>query len=168
MTMTSTQRELYQRIQDFSFNGGPAEYPFHRRLAEEQGWSHGYTARVITEYRRFAFLAVVAGHPVSPSDPVDQVWHLHLLYTESYWQRFCGNTLAKSLHHQPSAGGRDEREKFEQWYAKTLTSYGQHFDARPPADIWPDVRLRFSEDLQFRRVARKRCWIIKKPWKRGV
>ena len=28
--------------------------------------------RVIREYKRFTFLAMEAGHPVTPSDPVDQ------------------------------------------------------------------------------------------------
>ncbi len=41
------------------------------------------------EYRRFAFLAATAGHPVTPSDAVDQAWHLHLTYSRDYWDRFC-------------------------------------------------------------------------------
>ena len=32
----------------------------------------------IEEYRKFVFLALVAGHQITPSDQVDQVWHLHL------------------------------------------------------------------------------------------
>ena len=59
------------------------------RLASENGWSREYAVRVMQEYRRFAFLAVAAGHPVSPSDAVDQAWHLHLVYTRSYWDEFC-------------------------------------------------------------------------------
>ncbi|MFN7895442.1 MAG: hypothetical protein ACK535_03795 [Cyanobacteriota bacterium] len=37
----------------------------------------------------FLFLAVEAGHPVSPSRPVDLAWHQHLLDTRRYWQEFC-------------------------------------------------------------------------------
>src|SRR5947199_354356 len=77
-------------------------------------------ARAIEEYRRFAFLAVAAGHPVSPSDAVDQVWHLHLLYTRSYWVQFCGEVLGKPLHHEPSTGGGGEAAKFDAWYGQTL------------------------------------------------
>ncbi len=76
---------LWSRIETFSFDVGPTAYSFWARLASENGWSMSFAARAISEYRRFLYLAVVAGHQVSPSDDVDQVWHLHLLYTESYW-----------------------------------------------------------------------------------
>jgi hypothetical protein len=76
---------LWERIETFSFDVGPTAYSFWARLASENGWSMSFAARAISEYRRFLYLAVVAGHQVSPSDDVDQVWHLHLLYTESYW-----------------------------------------------------------------------------------
>ncbi|MEK6230809.1 MAG: hypothetical protein N2A42_03075 [Luteolibacter sp.] len=35
----------------------------------------------MTEYKRFVALAMLAGHPVTPSEEVDQAWHLHLVYT---------------------------------------------------------------------------------------
>jgi len=56
-------------------------------------WSEIYTIRVIQEYKKFVFLAMVANHVVSPSVPIDRVWHLHLLYTISYWDKFCGEVL---------------------------------------------------------------------------
>ena len=87
VAMTSEQQRLYERIRTFQFDEGPAVFPFAARLARDNGWSAGFAARVVTEYRRFVFLTVAVGHPVSPSDQVDQVWHLHLLYTESYWIR---------------------------------------------------------------------------------
>ena len=63
-----------------------AALPFTSRLAREQGWSHAFAARAIREYKRFLILAMEAGHPVTPSEAVDQVWHLHLVYTVSYWK----------------------------------------------------------------------------------
>ncbi len=74
---------LYQRICPFTFDRGDGQLPFATRLARENGWSLAYARRAIEEYRRFVFLALVAGHPVTPSDQVDQVWHLHLTYTRS-------------------------------------------------------------------------------------
>ena len=97
VAMTSEQQRLYERIRTFQFDEGPAVFPFAARLARDNGWSAGFAARVVTEYRRFVFLAVAVGHPVSPSDQVDQVWHLHLLYTESYWIRLCKGTLGTPL-----------------------------------------------------------------------
>ena len=37
------------------------------------------------------------GRHIGPSDEVDQAWHLHLVYTRSYWGEFCPNVLGKPL-----------------------------------------------------------------------
>lgn len=113
---------------------------------------------MIEEYRRFAFLAVAAGHPVSPSDAVDQVWHLHLLYTRNYWGEFCPRVLGTTLHHGPAQGGAQEQEKFSDWYAKTLSSYRTFF-GEPPADIWPEP----ASHPATVRVDVNRHWIIRQP-----
>jgi hypothetical protein len=118
--MDSAQRELLQRIESFALDEELATLPFSLRLATHQGWSSEFTNRAIREYKRFAFLAMVAGHTVSPSDPVDQVWHEHLTYTRSYWDEFCGKVLRQPLHQEPSRGGAAEARKFAGWYEQTL------------------------------------------------
>ena len=160
--MNSDHAELYERMRAFSIDEGPVDFSFADRLARENGWSAAYAKRVIDEYKRFMFLAVVAGHAVTPSDQVDQAWHLHLTYTRSYWQRFCGQVLGAPVHHGPTKGGADEKHKFEDWYDRTLTSYRQWFGHKPPADIWPTASVRFA-DIHFRRVNVKRHWIVPKP-----
>ena len=80
--MTSDQLALWQRLETHPLDDPAAALPFSLRLAQENTWPLGFTRRAVAEYRRFAFLAVAAGHPVSPPDAVDQVWHLHLLYTQ--------------------------------------------------------------------------------------
>ena len=134
--MNSQQIELYQRIQAFSLDDPDAELSFSQRLAKDNNWSLEYTDRAIGEYKKFAFLAVAAGHPVTPSDLVDQVWHLHLSYTRSYWEDFCPRVLQMSLHHDPTRGGQAETEKFDDWYQRTLESYDRFFGQSPPAEIW--------------------------------
>jgi hypothetical protein len=37
----------------------------------------------------------ISTHIVTPSEQVDQVWHLHLTYTRSYWDEFCPNVLGQ-------------------------------------------------------------------------
>ncbi|WP_293075008.1 hypothetical protein [Moorena sp. SIO3H5] len=64
--MNLQQTQLYQRLQAFSLDDPDAKFPFSKRLARENQWSLKYTQRVIDEYKKFAFLAVVADHPVSP------------------------------------------------------------------------------------------------------
>jgi hypothetical protein len=163
--LTPAQLQLLEHLLEFRFDGTSAALPFHERLGRENGWSIGFTARAITEYRRFVFLAMVAGHPVTPSDQVDQVWHLHLLYTKSYWDRLCGDVLGRPLHHEPTTGGQSEGHKFAGWYARTLESYRRIFQEDPPGDVWPDKRIRFGEDLHFRRVNTQRAWVVAKPWR---
>ncbi len=134
---------------------------FRKRLARDNGWSDTYSEQVINEYKRFLFLAIAAGHPVTPSDQVDQAWHLHLVYSYSYWEELCKDILGKPLHHGPTKGGESEQAKFEDWYTKTLDSYKRIYGLTPPASIWPDVKKRFL-DINFLRVNKDNFWLLSK------
>ena len=121
--MCQEHEDLWNRIAGFSFDEGGECLTFACRLCRENGWSEAYSSRVIEEYRRFMFLATVAGHSVTPSDQVDQVWHLHLVYTRSYWDRWCNQVLNTPIHHGPTKGGRAENDKFTACYEQTKQSY---------------------------------------------
>ncbi len=139
--MTTDQKCLWNQIEQFSLDEAGSALPFSRRLARENRWTAAQAERAIAEYKRFIFLGCVAGHPVSPSEDVDQVWHLHLVYSKSYWKEFCGEILKRPFHHEPTKGGGSESAKFEDWYAKTLASYRQFFGEEPPRDIWRGGRV---------------------------
>ena len=160
-TLPPAEHALLERIQAFSFDDGAPALPFADRLARENGWGPRHAQRAIEEYRRFVFLAIVAGHPVTPSDQVDQVWHLHLLYTRHYWNTFCATILRHDLHHQPTVGGPEEGRKFARWYEGTLASYRRYF-GNPPSDIWPAAAIRFGDDTHHARVNLRRNIIISK------
>ena len=160
--MNDQQTQLYRQIQAFSLDNTEAAWPFGKRLARENRWSEAFSLRVIEEYKKFAFLAVAAGHPVTPSDQVDQAWHLHLTYTRSYWEEFCPKVLGKPLHHEPTLGGQDEKGKFNDWYGNTLASYERLFGHKPPEDIWPDSSVRFGQDLHHVRVNDLQYWLVPK------
>lgn len=157
-----SQPVLAARIESFDIDGGPAQLTFAKRLARENGWSVDYAERVIREYKRFAYLCMAAGHPCTPSDEVDQAWHLHMLYSESYWDRFCGEVLGKPLKHGPTKGGQLEDEKFSDWYEQTKEAYVREFGEKPPADIWPPSEVRFGLAPHFRRVNTRDHWVIPK------
>lgn len=142
-----------------------AALPFAVRLARENGWSRAHADRVIGEYRRFCFLAVTCGHVVTPSDAVDQAWHLHLTYTRDYWERFCPDILGRPLHHGPTAGGAAEQHRFFLQYAETLRSYERVF-GMPPADLWPDAGRRLNQDHKARRVHPRDAFIV--PRRRAI
>jgi hypothetical protein len=161
-SIDAARSELYDRIQAFSLDKPDVRLSFSQRLANDNGWSLQFAQQAIEEYKKFAFLAVVAGHPVTPSDQVDQVWHLHLTYTRSYWEDFCSQVLQTPLHHEPTLGGEAEHQKFDDWYNKTLESYERFFGIKPPLEIWPTPQERFGRDLHFVRVNTQRHWVLTK------
>jgi len=124
---------------------------FSARLARENGWSSGYAVRVIEEYRRFCWLAVHAGYPVSPAPAVDQAWHLHLLDSRDYWLRFCPQVLGQPLHHEPAAA--DGRAAHHEQYVRTLRAYEAAFGP-PPADIWPAAGAAWAAGSMLHRPLR--------------
>jgi uncharacterized protein (TIGR04222 family) len=156
------QNLLWEKLQQFDLDGG-VPFSFSRRLARDNGWSHDFALRVCQEYKKFLYLACTAGHVVSPSEEVDQAWHLHLTYTRSYWEELCPNVLGMPLHHDPSRGRKAEAGKFENLYERTLESYLQAFGASPPLDIWPPTAVRFGEVTHFRRINLKRHYVLAKP-----
>lgn len=159
--MNALETDLWSRIEGYAFDEVDAALPFSARLARDNKWPLNFAKRAIEEYTKFVFLATTAGHPVTPSDEVDQVWHLHLLYTHAYWDDFC-KILGEPLHHGPTQGGTDEGRKFNAWYEKTLCSYAQVFASAPPADIWPEPARRFGDAAHFRRINTRTYWAIRK------
>jgi hypothetical protein len=129
--------ELRARIQAFTPDEPGVAFPFSSRLADENGWTREHALRVTREYLRFVYLAMTAGHPVTPSRAVDEAWHLHLTCTRSYWEEMCGRVLERPLHHDPTRGGAEEEAKFADWYARTLDSYRAAFGEEPPVAVWP-------------------------------
>jgi hypothetical protein len=157
-----TAHPLWQALSAYEVGPVDADLSFTARLARENGWSPVHAARVFEEYRRFLYLAVTTPHPVTPSDAVDQAWHLHLTYTRDYWERLCPEVLGRPLHHGPTKGGKEEGERYFEQYALTLRSYEAAFGPAP-ADIWPDVRRRLVIDPLARRVHPNEALIL--PWR---
>lgn len=160
--MTKEHQLLWDKIKNFELDNPEASFTFTDRLARENGWTIGFSVMAIEEYKKFMTLLCIAPHPLTPSDEIDQVWHLHLLYTESYWIDFCQNTLGRQIHHGPTKGGVQESDKFTDWYEKTKQLYASVFGSTPPAALWPSSQVRFS-GAKFQRVDLKQNWILKKP-----
>lgn len=158
---------LWERLRGYLIDDPRVAFPFSARLARENDWSADYTARVILEYKRFLYLCAEAGHPVTPSDEVDQAWHLHLCDTRSYWEELCVGIIGRPIHHGPTRGGVAEGEKFGDWYARTQESYAAHFGHAPPPDIWPTSQVRFDARRDFRRVDISRFHLLPRSakWK---
>lgn len=143
--------ELWIKLQSFEIDDPNSDFTFTMRLARENGWSIDYAKRVVNEYKKFLYLSATENTPLTPSDEVDQAWHLHMLYTQSYWNDLCKDILGKNFHHGPTKGGGIERTKYNNLYEKTLSLYEEHFGEDAPSDIWPSTEARFA-NIVFRRV----------------
>jgi uncharacterized protein (TIGR04222 family) len=151
---------LWRRIADYPIDDPNAAKPLSAKLAEEQGWRPAFTARVLEEYKRFVYLCCISSTGASPSQIVDEAWHMHLTYTTDYWQRCCRDTLQQELHHHPSMGGPEEYQKHRKWYFDTLRLYLDTFSEYPPEDIWPGSELvqpqKEKQDMFATRLSKSR------------
>lgn len=165
MPMPARASAIYGKIQAFAFDTAIPGLPFHRQLARENGWTAGYAARAISEYRRFLLLAVSVDHAVVPSCAVEEVWRLHLIHTHSYWERLCRDVLGRALHHD--AGTREAARSDGRLddYARTLKTYQQFFDGPAPTDIWPAAGASIAGSIA--RIDRRDFFVIRKPWRRS-
>lgn len=121
----------YQELKGFDFDAGyiPDEgKSFEDKLAQANNWTPEYTQKVIEEYKKFMFLVITHGG-AAPSDPIDQVWHQHILYTKDYHE-FCMHFAGRFLHHSPDRF----KGASSTIYADTLENYEDHFGK--PNDIW--------------------------------
>jgi hypothetical protein len=155
--------KLWQQLQKFQIDPPVVELSFAQRLARENGWHEDYANRVIDEYRRFIYLVATSREQLTPSDQVDQAWHLHLSYTHSYWEVLCRQVLGFALHHTPTRGGNIEQSRFIDQYNATLRLHEATFGDAPPADIWPDAKTRFRNAGDFVRIQRSEHWLLPKP-----
>jgi uncharacterized protein (TIGR04222 family) len=159
----SPNTQLWHDIVDYDIGAGAGSHTFLQRLARENSWDIAFAQAAILEYRRFCYLQCSTDSALSPSRIVDQVWHLHLLYTRDYWRNFCPNVLRRDLHHQPAQGSALEALEFREQYAQTLARYEAIF-GMPCATIWPNLQQRFANAddwrWQNRNAPRAQKWHI--------
>lgn len=134
---------LWQAISAHPLGGQRAASSFARRLARENCWSVEQAQGAILEYRRFCYLQRLSDHGLTPSHAVDQVWHLHLLYTQDYWRQFCTHTLGREMHHLPAIEHATDDARFREQYAQTLAQYEAEFGLPNPR-WWPGLRETFA------------------------
>jgi hypothetical protein len=134
-SIPAVHADLWARILAFPIDDPTAEVPLSKRLANEQKWKQEFSLRVVEEYRKFIFMTMISERMCTPSLCVDEAWHLHLIYTRSYWEGLCLRTLGRLIHHQPGNGNAEEDAVFVDHYLATLELYSRLFGP-PPEDIW--------------------------------
>lgn len=94
---------------------------------EGYGWTEEQTNAAETWYKRFLVLHVLhPRHQNSPSVPVDQFWHAHILDTRRYVAD-CQDIFGHFVHHFPYLGLRDDRDILKTVFKETNELYRQEF-----------------------------------------
>jgi hypothetical protein len=158
---TDPLRALSRRIEAHQFATAD-RLSFIHRLARDHDWSISFAQGAVLEYGRFCFLAASTSDPVTPSEEVDEVWHLHLTYSRDYWTVWCPDVLRTDLHHDPTKGGVAEQSRFQAQYARTLATYEVFFGPPPPL-FWPATHRRFGARPRFRTVDTGRSIVLPHP-----
>lgn len=127
---------LYEAIKRFDFDQGhtpdPGKSFIDKIVLANYGWDYEYAKMVIDEYKKFIYLAAVYGK-VAPPDPIDQIWHQHILYTKDYFN-FCQSLFGKSIHHSPDRyiGASSNA------YNNTIELYKSEFGF-DPLSLYPEI-----------------------------
>lgn len=111
-----------------------ADRAFMTRVRAGLSIDEAAASDAILEYLRFVYLAWISPEGATPSKPIDEIWHAHLLFTRSY-DAFCRSTRGEHLHHEPGDGGSDE-ERYRSAYRATVARYEIEFGV-PDARWWP-------------------------------
>ncbi len=147
------KKELWLRLSGYQFDhivlpkfqdrivavfGGddPSTHAFVAKISKKLGWDSKFTMRALREYKKFVYLGVVAGFPVTPPKLLDQVWHEHLLFTKAY-REFCSDILERPFDHNPELLPSDEQtEVYQAQYQATLDLYQTEFGYEAPVAVW--------------------------------
>lgn len=125
-------------------------------LRKTTGWNVEKCELAFEEYIRFLHIKSFAAHRVTPSPAIDQIWHLHLTYSEHYWYAICQGVLGQTFHHVPACGRAGEWARYQRQYRQTLATYKAAFREIPNVMIWPlapQVRQRRALDAALATAA---------------
>lgn len=122
-------QDLWDCLLNFEFDNPKENYGFTLRLATENKWTLNFTKGAILEYKKFMYLAAISSRMVSPSQAVDEVWHMHLLFSKSY-SKLC-LYLGKTIEHIPSTHNHSEKQTFTNARNLTKELYELHFGKQP-------------------------------------
>eukprot|EP00004_Rigifila_ramosa_P028515 TRINITY_DN9704_c0_g1_i1.p1 TRINITY_DN9704_c0_g1~~TRINITY_DN9704_c0_g1_i1.p1 ORF type:complete len:426 (+),score=48.79 TRINITY_DN9704_c0_g1_i1:149-1279(+) len=110
-----------------------------------QGASLSTAESLIGEYKKFFFVMATQrpGQRATPSELVDQIWHLHMSSPRSY-SRLCTAAGSRNFHHEPLTplSTSAERLSCSSQYKATRSLINDVFRFHP--EFWPPASVRFS------------------------
>jgi hypothetical protein len=139
---------LWKRLEAYDFGLSNVGGNLFADLVKTTTLTTAQVEAVMTEYRRFLYLAATAGEVVAPSRLIDDVWHRHMQDSRAYLNGLCEGVIGKVIHHMPGRAA----PAADPAYQRTLTLYRSEFGKRPNDMIWPtaeQTKSRARSNLQF-------------------
>ncbi len=121
--------QLWQDIQ--SANISIVTDTFARRIVRTYPEYDGMANALEHECKRFLYLATIAPNfELAPTKPIDEYWHMFILFTEEY-EQFCAQYTDRFVHHKP-LGAEKHAEVFERTQRIVTTLFGDF----PNRELW--------------------------------
>lgn len=114
------------------------EFPHVREhLKFEHGLSDQDTLKLENEYKKFmsALVSEKRYGEMPISEPVDQFWHTHILFTRDY-TRFCQAVAGEYIHHTPTSSTAERHSLENAYESVTVPTLTQHF-GKLDETLWP-------------------------------
>merc|ERR1719461_2359583 len=75
---------------------------------------------------------------LAASEPIDKVWHAHILFTKKYFKH-TKEVAGRYIHHEPCGHSMtaEERREGEEAYQNTFLAYKKVFGDKAPSKFWP-------------------------------
>lgn len=153
MQRTKTDRNLWHRLEGYSFHERPLTRSLVDRLEEETGHPTDVCYILVEEYRRFMYLIGSSTESLAPSPIVDIVWRLHTEDHRAYFEDFCPRVIGRTIHRPEAEPRLDFSLLDDPDYINTLDLYAQEF-GRPQVQFWPDP------DFASKRLSSVLFWLI--------
>ena len=88
--------------------------------------------KIIKDYKRFLEIRN-ADNTCSPSDIIDELWHQHILDTQSYFD-YCTQKFNKIIHHNPEDANDQQQRKIR--LKSSIDMYRINYGEEPDNFIW--------------------------------
>ena len=124
--------EVIEKIEKIKFPKN-----FMQILCQKLLISPDVATSLVHEYKKFLLMSVISALPIAPSGFVDEVWHLHMLFTREYLET-CRLLKGNVIVHVPLIENSvAEKENLQGFYQKTVQLYEKIFGKREEA-FWPE------------------------------
>ena len=101
--------------------------------------------KAVVEYKKFLHLKNLTRDTkipakLSPSELIDQVWHIHLMRPCMY-EKFCKSIFGETIDHDLAGSKSGKNEKFKR-LERTKILYRKVFNDNPDGNIWNENGVR--------------------------